>query len=575
MRYEKLSPGLLLAYSDYEREGESALIPHRRSLGIVAAKSSIKPAKSVVFVYCDEQADLSHLEQYGIHLNQNTGHVRTAYLPVDGLDALSEEPAIQRIKPSRKMKLLADIAPDRVKLPEFKNKSGLTGKGVVIGIVDSGIDAKHPAFAGRILRIWDQTMSGPGVTEGSYGAEFTGEQLTISQDVDGHGTHVAGIAAGEDTNYCGVAPLAELVIVRSDLQDAHIADAIRYVFRVAQELGKPAVVNLSLGGHADAHDGSDSLSKIIDAETGPGKIVCCAAGNEGNDNIHGQINIDPSSMCSMRFNVPPNQAPIVWLNGWYSSSAQLEVQLRSPSGFVTPWQKIVTDGNPSQDYTLSDARIQIVTPGADPSNGDYNFFVQIRGVGPSPVTSGIWQLRLRNNTQKATRLDVWTIDNSGSVLFTGSSIQDSMKIGSPGAAQSGITVASYTVQTKYTDIDGQEREVGMKLNDISDFSSEGPLRNNVQKPDVAAPGAMICSAMSSAAGFDRSMMINAKFLMMAGTSMACPFVTGLVALLLERSSTLTPDQVKELLRNNSSIPGQTQGTFDPKWGFGLINTESL
>jgi subtilisin family serine protease len=575
MRYEKLSPGLLLAYEDYRQEGESALIPHRRSLGIVAAKSAVKPAKSVVFVYCDSQADLSHLEQYGIRLNQNTGHVRTAYLPVDGLDALSEEAAVLRIKPSRKMKLLADVVPNKVKLPEFKNKSGLTGKGVVVGIVDSGIDAKHPAFAGRILRIWDQTMSGPGVTEGNYGAEFTGEQLTISQDVDGHGTHVAGIAVGEDANYCGVAPQAELVVVRSDLQDAHIADAIRYVFRVAQELGKPAVINLSLGGHADAHDGSDSLSKIIDAETGPGKIVCCAAGNEGNDNIHGQINIEPSSMCSMRFSVPLNQAPIVWLNGWYSNSAELEVQLRSPSGFVTPWQKIATDGNPSQDYTLSDARIQIVTPGADPGNGDYNFFVQIRGIGPSPVVGGIWQLRLRNNTAKATRLDVWTIDNSGSVLFTGTSIQDSMKIGSPGAAKSAVTVASYTVQTKYTDIDGQEREVGMKLDDISDFSSEGPLRNNAQKPDVAAPGAMICSAMSSSAGFDRSMMVNAKFLMMAGTSMACPFVTGLVALLLERDRTLTPDKVKELLRNNSSIPDQPLGTFDPKWGFGLINTESL
>ncbi len=575
MRHEKLSPGLLLAYEDYRREGEQALIPHKRSLGIVAAKSSIKPAKSVVFVYCDEQADLSHLEQYGIHLNQNSGHVRTAYLPIDGLDPLSEEAAVQRIKPSRKLKLLMDVAPGKVKLPEFKNNNGLTGKDVVIGIVDSGIDAKHPAFAGRILRIWDQTMSGPGVAEGSYGAEFTSELLTVSQDVDGHGTHVAGIAAGDDTNYCGVAPQAELIIVRSDLQDAHIADGIRYVFRIAQELGKPAVVNLSLGGHADAHDGSDSLSKIIDAETGPGRIVCCAAGNEGNDNIHGQINIDPGSMCSMRFRIPLNQTPIVWLNGWYSSSAQLEVQLRSPSGFVTPWQKIITDGNPSQDYSLTDANIQIVTPAADPGNGDYNFFVQIRGIDPSPVTGGIWQLRLRNNTSNSTRLDVWTIDNSGSVLFTGESTQDAMKIGSPGCAKNAVTVAAYTVRGKYIDIDGKEREVGLKLDDISDFSSEGPLRNNAQKPDVAAPGAMICSAMSSSAGFDRSMMINAKYLMMAGTSMACPFVTGLVALLLQRDRTLTPDKVKELLRNNSSIPGQPQGTFDPKWGFGLVNTECL
>jgi subtilisin family serine protease len=575
MRHEKLSAGLLLAYEDYQRDGEQALIPHKRSLGIIAPKNTVKPAKSVVFVYCDEEADLSHLEQYGIHLNQNTGKVRTAYLPIDGLDALSEETSVCRIKPSRKMKLLMDVAPGKVKLPEFKTKSGLTGKGVIIGIVDSGIDAKHPAFAGRILRIWDQTMSGPGVTEGNYGAEFTGEQLTVSQDKDGHGTHVAGIASGADTNYGGVAPEAEIIAVRSDLQDAHIADGIRYIFRLAAELGKPAVVNLSLGGHADAHDGSDSLSKIIDAESGPGKIVCCAAGNEGNDNIHGQAEVKPSSMNSMRFRVPSSQVGIVWLNGWYTGNAQLEIAVRSPIGFVTPWQKIITDGNPSKDYNLPDGKVQIVTPAADPSNKDYNFFVQIQGNGTFPVTQGIWQLRVRNQCKEQTRLDVWTLDDTGSVFFTGKSTQDTMKIGSPGTAKSAITVASFTTKTEYTDIDGNKREVGLTLNDISEFSSEGPLRNNAQKPDVAAPGAMICSTLSSAAGFDRAMMVNSKFVMLAGTSMATPFVTGLVALLLQRDPKLTPDAAKEILKKNSSIPGKGAGEFDPKWGFGLINAENL
>lgn len=575
MRHEKLSAGLLLAYEDYQREGEEALAPHKRSLGIVTAKSNVKPTKSVVFVYCDEQTDLSHLAPYGIEVNQNSGTVRTAFLPIEGLDTLSEEAQVLRIKPSRKMKLSMEVAPSKVKLPEFKNKTGLTGKGVVIGVVDSGIDAKHPAFAGRILSIWDQTMNGPGVAEGAYGAEFKGDQLTISQDTDGHGTHVAGIASGADATYGGVAPEAELVIVRSDLQDAHIADGIRYVFRIAKELGKPAVVNLSLGGHADAHDGSDSLSQIIDAETGPGRIVCCAAGNEGNDNIHGQATIPAYGTHSMRFRVPLNQAGIVWLNGWYSSSAQLEVQLRSPSGFVTPWQAIITNGNPSKDYTLPDARVEVVTGGPDAANGDYNFFVQIRGTGQSPVIGGIWQLRLRNQSSQDTCLDVWTIDNSGSVFFTGTSVQDAMKIGSPGAAKNAITVAAYTTRTKYNDIDGQEREVGLALDDISDFSSEGPLRNGAQKPDVAAPGAMIISAMSSAAGFDRSMTLNSKYVVMAGTSMACPFVSGLVALLLQRDPNLTPDKVKELLKYNSVIPGQATGTFDPKWGFGLINTEKL
>ncbi|MEH2095277.1 S8 family peptidase [Nostoc sp.] len=575
MRHEKLSPGLLLAFQDYQKEGDKALITHKRSLGIIAHKSPVKPTKSVVFIYCDPDADLSHLSQYNIEVNQNSGSVRTAFLPIESLDVLSEQDIIQRIKPSRKLHLRMDTAMEAVKLPEFQKKSKLTGKGVIIGIIDSGIDPKHPAFAGRILHIWDQTLPGPGVTEGGYGAEFTGAQLTISQDTAGHGTHVAGIAAGADTNYSGVAPEAELVIVRSDLQDAHIADGVRYIFRVARELGRAAVVNLSVGGHADAHDGSDSLSKVIDAETGPGRIVCCAAGNEGNANIHGQATIPSGRTRGMRFNVPLNQIGIVWLNAWYSKDSELEVSVRSPNGFVTPYQKIITEGNAAQDYQLPDARVQLATPGPDQANGDRNFFVQIRGIDPSPVMGGVWQLRVRNTSSTDTRLDVWTLDDTSSVFFTGKSVKDALKIGSPGAASSAITVAAYTTKSKYTDIDNQVREMGLELHTITEFSSEGPLRNNGQKPDVAAPGAMIVSTLSADASFDRSSMINSKFVVMAGTSMATPFVTGLVALLLQRDPKLDPVAVKDLLRKNSAIPRKPAGTFDDKWGYGVINTLNL
>ena len=575
MRREKLSPGLLLAFQDYQNEGEQALVTHKRSLGIIAHKSPVKPTKSVVFIYCDHDADLSYLSQYNIEVNQNSGSVRTAFLPLESLDFLSEEDVIQRIKPSRKLHLKMDTALVEVKLPEFKNQTGLTGKGVIIGIIDSGIDPKHPAFAGRILHIWDQTLPGPGVTEGGYGAEFTGAQLTISQDTSGHGTHVAGIAAGADATYCGVAPEAELVVVKSDLQDAHIADGVRYIFRVARELERPAVVNLSLGGHADAHDGSDSLSKVINAETGPGRIVCCAAGNEGNANIHGQATIPSGSTRGMRFNVPLNQVGIVWLNAWYSKDSELEVSVRSPNGFVTPFQKIISDGNAAQDHQLPDARVQLATPGPDQANSDHNFFVQIRGIGPSQVMGGIWQLRVRNSSSTDTRVDVWALDDSSSVFFTGKSVKDAVKIGSPGAASSAVTVTAYTTRTKYTDIDDQVREMGLELHTISEFSREGPLRNDGQKPDVAAPGAMIISTLSADANFDRSSMINSKFVVQAGTSMAAPFVSGLVALLLQRDPKLDPAAVKDLLRKNSAIPGKPAGTFDEKWGYGVINALNL
>ena len=576
MRHDKLSPGLLLAYEDYQREGAQGLTTQRRSLGILGPRNAMQQTKSIVFIYCDEDADLRPLLQQGIEVNQNTGSVRTAYLPLSSLDPLSEEAVVHRIKPSRKMHLRMDDAKKAVHVPEFQNKTGLTGEKVVIGIVDTGIDPKHPAFKGRILRIWDQTLPGPGVKEGAYGAELSKDQLTISQDTEGHGTHVAGIASAGDSTYSGVAPKAELVIVKSDLQDAHIADAVRYIFRIASELKRPAVVNLSLGGHADAHDGSDSLSKIIDAETGPGRIVCCAAGNEGNDNIHAQAKVSTSRMSTIRFNVPQNQVGIAWLNGWYSGKGQLEISVRTPNGFVTPFQKIITKGNPTQDYQLADAQVQIATPGPDPMNGDHNFFVQIRGNGTMPVMGGIWQLRIRNTGSSETRLDVWTLDDRSAVFFTGKSVQDAVKIGSPGACKSAVTVASYTTKVKYTDIDAKPQEVGLDLHDISDFSSEGPLRNDAQKPDVAAPGAMIVSTLSSTAqGFGRSSMINSKFVVSAGTSMATPFVTGLVALLLQRNPKLDPAGVKELLRKNSSIPKKAPGTFDSKWGFGLIDAKNL
>ncbi|MEM7726884.1 MAG: S8 family peptidase [Cyanobacteria bacterium P01_A01_bin.45] len=580
MRHEKLSPGILLAFEDFQREGKEALITHKRSLGIVSPKSSVREPRSVVFIYCDENADLSHLASKNIEINQNRGQVRTAYLPISALEILSEEPAVHRIKPSRKMKMRMEMASKKVYLPQFKQKHPtLNGKGVIIGIVDSGIDPTHPAFTGRILRIWDQTLPGSGVKEGGYGAELTGDMLKISQDTDGHGTHVAGIAAGSDSSFCGVAPEAELIIIKTDMQDAHIADAVRYIFRVADDMKCPAIVNLSLGGHADGHDGSDSLSKIIDSESVPGRIVCCAAGNEGNDNIHGQANIESGKTHTMRFQVPRDQVGIIWLNGWYCGNSELEVSLRSPNGFVTPFQAVRKDINPSQDYKLADARIEVVTPGSDPINGDHNFFVQIRGQGTgrfaTPVPGGIWQLRVRNQSEKETRLDVWSLDDASSVFFSGNSITDAVKIGSPAAASKAITVASYTTKTSYTDIDGEEREMGLEVDTISEFSSEGPLRNDAQKPDIAAPGAMIVSTLSAHANFDRSMIHNSKYVALSGTSMATPFVSGLIALLLQRDPQLDSAQIKDLLKKNSSIPGKADGTFDNKWGFGFINAENL
>ncbi len=175
------------------------------------------------------------------------------------------------------------------------------------------------------------------------------------------------------------------------------------------------------------------------------------------------------------------------------------------------------------------------------------------------------------------RVNIWSGEGKKGfdVVFTGEGVQDLMKIGSPGAAARAITVGSYTARLSWQDIESNWQKVGLDLNTISEFSSPGPLRNGIQKPDLVAPGAMVVSALSSSSSCSPMMKVDEYYRVMAGTSMATPFVTGLVALLLEREPQLTPEEVKERLRASSLIPGKPVGSFDPKWGFGLINAEKL
>ena len=578
MKLQKLSAGLLTALEDYEQEGGVGLTRHVMTLGVVPSLGTPKPPRTVVFIECDENATFTKLAEDEIFVNQPTGKIRTGFLPLEGLDALSEDPQVQRIISSRYRHTLMDVAVGRVNVPKFRNNTHLNGQGVVIGIVDTGIDPNHPAFTGRILRIWDQTMSGPGVAEGAYGLELTGANLTASRDNHGHGTHVAGIAAGNDQRFGGIAPNARIVFVKTDFLDAHIADGVRYIFRIARELQQPAVINLSLGGHWDAHDGSDPMAQIITSESGAGRVVCCAAGNEGNDNIHGQTTIAPNQTGTMRFKIPSNTVGEGILNGWYPGAAALEISVRTPGGFVTTPQPVITSGSPTRSYNLANALVRVTTTRLDPANGDLHFLVQVSGAIPgAKAKGGTWQLIARNTSATNARLDVWALDdkNGKEITFTGDSRQDSMKIGSPGCAAAAVTVAAFTTKKQWRDIDGNDRVVGLGLNDIADFSSEGPLRNNAPKPDVTAPGAMIVSALSRDSVHKRSDMIDSRHLVEAGTSMATPFIAGTVALLLQRNPQLDPAGVKNLLHAASKVPNKPVGTFHPKWGFGLIDALRL
>jgi len=573
MEYSKLSGALAAASEQYTERGRQTLGTHSKLLGLVTVTEPARPARAVVFVRGTDAKALDRLQYDGLEVNEGTGTVRTGIVEFEALDAVTADPALSQLVVAHRLRTLMDVAPGKVGVPAFVKDTHLDGTGVVVGIVDTGIDSQHPAFQGRIERVWDQTLHGKGVPEGRYGVELKGDRLIESHDEHGHGTHVAGIASGADAKFPGIAPKARLVIVKTDLMDPHIADGVRYCFRVAAQLGLPAVVNLSLGGHADPHDGTDPMSEIIDQESGPGRIVVCAAGNEGNDAIHAAATLPKGGTRSLAcLATGPFE-----INAWYSGQDEMEVSVVGPSGSATPFQKIITNGSPVRKYVLADGTVQIATPGADPVNHDHQVVVVAEpsafgGVAPSRT----WRIRFRGVKIGKGRVDAWVLSNDEAPsLFSGRYVEDAVKVGSPGCATDAMTAAAYTTKNTWKDIDGNTRHVGFDVDDIADFSSEGPRRDGHQKPDVTTPGAMIAASMSRDADFDRGFVLDTRHVMLAGTSMASPFLAGVVALLLQRDKTLEPAKLRQRLISASAVPGGKEAAFDRQWGYGLLSVDHL
>jgi subtilisin family serine protease len=526
-----------------------------------------------VFIRCSDRAAETVA---GVKLGQGAGTVKTALVRADQLFQVAASDEVERMSAPRLLRPLLDVAAPLVGAPKFRAKHKVSGKDVIVGIVDSGIDVLHPGLAGRVLALWDQVIpgQGPGPGFSPFGTVLTGPAMAVSSDVHGHGTHVAGIAAGNGQHFDGIATGAHYLIVKTNFQNTAIVEGVRWIFAEAQKLGRPCVINLSLGGHFDSHDGQDDMSVAIADECGPGRLVVAAAGNEGGEPIHTHQLLTAAHPARLGIQVKPRlspaAAPYFLVNGWYGGAGECEVRAVSSTGATTPWQGLIATDPAARSYVLANDRVLIATPDMLAPNGDRQFLVEVQSQ-TGAVQGGIWKVEVRQKIGNAGDLHAWLLldpERPDSAGFTAPA--DDHLIGSPGACLDVITVASYTCRNNWVDLSGAPQAVGLTPDSISEFSSPGPLRGGVLKPDVTAPGAMIASCLALNSIVEKQNVIAERYRMMAGTSMASPVVAGLLALLLESAPNTTPQQAKDWLRKNCKIPNNAANTHDIKWGYGLV-----
>jgi len=508
-----------------------------------------------------------------------------ANVPVDRLSDLGSLKGVTRAEAPRRFyhrmdEARGDISRVDIALDQHPT---LRGEGVVVGIIDSGIDWKHQDFLNsdgktRIETfIHGQTDDDPLVcqcnqySEDQINAALSGSIVIPQGDPHGHGTHCASIAAGNgfarfDRKFAGVAPMATLMGARlDDLTDANIIESIRRIF--AQAGGRPTVINLSLGGHFGPHDGTSAIENVISRETGPGKIVVVAAGNEAEDRIHYQGQLVEDEDLDIEFTIRDEvQAMTVWIPRGDTFSASLV----EPDGTVTPLTG--AEQHTANGAFLSDLSI-------DQINGDTNLALLVA----ANMIGRRWKLRLHAESVISGEVHAWaeTWENPNAArdkIFMSES-SPNYSLGMPGTEERAIVVGSLTSRTSILP-DGISIP-GLIKGRLSPFSSHGPTRTGVHRPDIVAPGQWIVAAMahnsmaSEADAFKNRRLDDGDYISFQGTSMATPFVTGVIALMLQQEPQLTPEDIRLRLRATAHRDADTGAVWNPGYGQGKLNVEAL
>lgn len=504
---------------------------------------------------------LATLEEMGIVVEYLIAGYAILTVPENLVDAVTELEQIEYVeKPKRFFYDQIDPAGDRCFPPVTMRTPFLSGEGVLLAVLDSGIDWIRQDFRKengdtRIRYLWDQTLEpesltgmGQGINGGkppvgfTLGVEFTEQQINAalaaptdserfsllpSRDVSGHGTAVAGIAAGKNpaTGYTGAAPEAQLLIVKLGLpreqngspglgfpRTTEIMRGITYVLTKANELQMPLVINLSFGNNYGSHDGSSLLERFLDNAAEIGRtVICVGSGNEGDAGGHVAGNVRENRMVELAV---ADYERNLNVQLWKNYNDVYRIFLRSPMGQETELTAFVERGK--YELLLEQTRILVYFGEPRPYAVAQEIYLDMIPEGRTYINSGVWSIRMESISIVTGQYYFYLPSAASRSVNTGFfRPTPDVTLTIPSTAAKVITVGAYDFfYDAYADFSGRgyagsERTVGV-------------VTAGLTKPDLVASGVNLL-APDTFGGYTS----------VTGTSFATPIVSGATALLME------------------------------------------
>ena len=464
--------------------------------------------------------------------------------------------------------------------------SSYLGDGVIVGIIDIGFDYEHPNFIDengdlRISRVWERgnpngnppTING----ETAYGSEFVGESEILNELYDildeSHGTHVAGIAAGNN----GVAPKSEIVLVSGF--GGQYADAINYLISYAEQVNKPIVINMSFTYNSDYSRDGNSFNELLIEQQGwsskDGVVLVAAAGNDGDEPKHLKLDYSESSYKNIlpwdftkSFSTDLSFQSDLAL-GFYGDTNESEPNF-SVDFSIYDFKDDTWDSDSYPIYVTNEYKSDSLTI-IDDDNDEFKFKYE-KGFYENRNILYVYDIEINNSDAgdliiptvygENETIHVYETTPSTSYGFANPSGYNFIEpdyayiVYPPALSPNVIAVGSYDISAG-------------NPGDLSNFSSVGPSIDNRIKPDITAPGHQVNSSVSY---YDEN--YDQDYDNMSGTSMASPVVAGIIALWLEKDPTLNTIDVLSLIAQNSIKDQYTEqylNTPNYLWGNGKID----